>query len=489
MPASKAQELGVQPIGKLLLRFAAPSIVAMLVMSLYNIVDQLFIGHGVGYLGNAATNVVFPVNILAIAVSMLIGEGATALYSIRLGEKRTEEARKTVGNAVVLLSLIGVIFASVCLMYLQPMLGFFGATPAVMPYAIDYAGPIVWGLPFMLVSGGLNALTRANGAPAYAMKSMLVGAILNTILDPIFIFTFDMGVKGAAIATAIAQIAAFFVCLAYIAKGHFGVKASHFKLSWKTVRKILSCGIPPSISQLAIMVVIVIINKSLVQYGQESKYGAEICLAAHGITMKVNQILFAFLLGIGMGVQPIIGFNYGARNFERVRKAFRLAVVTALALGLVAFCVFFFFPQHILNLFGTENELYNEFGQKSFRIFLFFVSLNGFTLLAGTFFQSMAKVVQAATIQLSRQVFFMIPAVHILPRFWGIEGVLLAGPCTDFLSFLLALTLVIREYRRLGREQNAADPLKPLDALESLGEKVIEDATSESARRTSARFV
>lgn len=453
MSTSKAQDLGVKPIGSLLLRFAAPSIVAMLVMSLYNIVDQLFIGHGVGYLGNAATNVVFPINVLAIAVSMLVGEGATALYSIRLGEKKVEQAHFTVGNAVVMVSMIGVVFATFCLLFLQPVLGFFGATEAVMPYAVEYAGPIVWGLPFMLVGGALNALTRANGSPGYAMKAMMTGAVVNTILDPIFIFSLGMGVRGAAIATAIAQVLSFIVSVAYVARGNFGISARHFRLLWPVVRKIAACGVAASASQMAIMVVIVLVNKSLVQYGSESKYGAEICLAAHGITMKVNQILFAFLLGISMGAQPIIGFNYGARNFDRVRGAFRISVMAALGLGSVAFLIFFFFPQHIINLFGTENELYNEFGRKCFRVFLFFTFLNGFTLLSGTFFQSMAKVGRAATIQLSRQMFFMVPMLHILPRFWGIDGVLLAGPCTDFLSFLLAVGLVWGEWRRLGSKE------------------------------------
>lgn len=491
MTVSKAQDLGTQPIGKLLLRFAAPSIVAMLVMSLYNIVDQLFIGHGVGFLGNAATNVVFPINILAISVSMLIGEGGTALYSIRLGEKRHEEARQTVGNAVILLSCIGVLFATFCLLFLKPLLGFFGATPAIMPYALDYAGPIVWGLPFMLVAGGLNALTRANGSPAYAMKAMITGAIINTVLDPLFIFTFGMGVKGAALATAIAQVIAFFVSLTYIARGHFGVSAKHFRLAWPTVTKILACGVSSSISQLAIMVVIVAVNKSLVLYGTQSKYGAEICLAAHGITMKVNQILFSFLLGISMGAQPIIGYNFGAKNYDRVKKTFRSAVIVALSVGIAAFAMYFFFPQYIIRLFGNENDLYNEFSRKCFRIFLFFTFLNGFTLLAGTFFQAMAKPIPAAAIQLSRQIVFMIPALHILPLFFGLEGVLLAGPCTDLLAFMFALGLAGREYRRLGvvgREMDADESLgQGLDALTALGEKIVEEAEAESAR-VSARF-
>ena len=487
MSHDNARDLATRPVHKLILKFAIPSIVSMLVMSLYNIVDQLFIGHGVGYLGNAATNIVFPVNVLTIAVSMLIGEGATARYSIKLGERDLEGARKTIGNAVLMLSLIGVLFATVCLLALKPLLGFLGATPQIMPYAVDYAGPIVWGVPFVVVGGGLTAMTRASGRPGYAMLAMMSGAVLNTILDPIFIFTLGMGVKGAAIATAISQAVSFLVIVRHLLRkdGGFGLRRDHFRPCASTVGKIMACGLAPSASQLAIMVIIILMNKSLVQYGALSKYGAEICLAAHGITMKVNQILFSVLIGISIGSQPIIGFNFGARDFGRVKKTFLISAVAATAVGVVAFAVFFTFPQHILNLFGTESALYNEFGQKCFRVFLFFTALNGFTVLAGTFFQSMAKVGRAATIQLSRQVLFMIPAVHFLPQIWGIDGVLLAGPCTDLLSFVLAMILVCREFKHMGEaaeteEKGAAD-------LAGAVEQALEGAAAESTR-ASARL-
>lgn len=473
-------ELGVKPIGKLIVKFATPSIVAMLVMSLYNIVDQLFIGHHAGYLGNAATNVVFPVNILTIAASMLIGEGATAMYSIRLGEGRQWEAKKVVGNALVLLSVAGIAFAALCILLLQPMLGFFGATNAVMPYAIEYAGPIVWGIPFLFMGPGMNALIRANGSPAYAMKAMVSGAVLNTVLDPIFIFTLGMGVKGAAIATALSQFASFLFTLTYVVRRNgFVLNRDHFRLSGDTIGKIAACGVSPAISQLAIMVVIVVLNKSLIHYGAQSKYGAEIPLAAHGITMKVNQILFSILIGISMGAQPIIGYNFGAGNRDRVKRTFAISAITATAVGVAAFCVFFFFPQYIINFFGTEEELYNEFARNCFRVFLFFTALNGFTVLSGTFFQSMARVRYAAAIQLSRQILFMIPLVHILPKYYGIDGILLCGPATDFLSFILALALVIREFKRLNQGETLQEGEAPAFAM-------LEDASE--ATRASARL-
>ncbi len=463
--------LARDPVGKLIVRFGLPSIVAMLTMSLYNIVDQLFIGHGVGYLGNAATNVVFPFVILSIALSMIFGEGATALYSIRLGEGNTDEARRTAGNGIIMLAVTGVIVSMIALLVLKPMLGFLGATERVMPYALEYAGPIVFGSPFQVVAGGLNALIRANGSPKYAMMAMATGAILNTILDPIFIFTFDMGVEGAAVATAISQFAGFCISAAYLLRPHrLGLARRHFRPCIRLIGRIMATGSAPALSQLAIMVVIVSMNNALGKYGAQSQYGAEIPLAAHGITMKVNQILYSVLIGLSMGAQPVIGFNYGAKNFLRVRKTFLTAVTLAVTTGTLAFIVFFFFPHYIIMLFGREEALYNEFSRRSFQTFLFFTFINGFTLMSGTFFQSMAKPLHAAAIQLSRQVLVMVPMVHILPRFWGISGVLLSGPVSDVISFTIACVLVSRQLHRLKHMAETGEVPEPLPNPEDTAE-------------------
>lgn len=449
--------MGTAPVGKLIAKFAIPSVIAMLVMSLYNIVDQLFIGHGVGYLGNAATTVVFPVNIATIAVSMLVGEGAATYYSMRLGEGNRELAKRCVANALIMFTVIGVAMCSVCFLFLPQLLGFFGANDVIMPYAIDYAAPIVFALPFMVIGPGLAALIRSNGSPGYSMKVMITGAIVNTILDPIFIFTFGMGVSGAAIATAIAQFASLLVALAYFfkKKGGFGVEWRHFHLVGKVMSGIVVLGLASCFNQLAITAVIIILNRALTSYGAASIYGAEITLAAHGIVMKVNQILFSVLLGISMGSQPLLGYNFGAKNYDRIKKIFLTAVTINLTVGALAFIVFFFFPQYIINLFGNENDLYNEFARMCFQIFLFCIMLNGFTVLSGTFFQSMGRMVKASVISLSRQILLMIPAASILPLYWGIHGVLYAGPVTDGLSFLLAFILVQREFRHLTAKDQA----------------------------------
>ncbi len=442
--------LATEKLWKLLLRFAVPSVVSMLVISLYNVVDQLFIGHGVGYLGNAATNVVFPVNLLTIAVSMMVGEGAAALYSIRLGEKKLDQAKAVIGCAFLLLAGIGIVFAVTCRLALRPLLGFLGATEAVMPFAIDYATPIIYGIPFLVCAPGLNAMIRANGSPRYALVAIASGAVLNTLLDPLFIFTFGMGVRGAGIATALSQCVGFLLSMRYFAfLNGFRLERRHIRWNNGLAGNILTCGLPAALSQLALTVVLVLMNKQLARLGGDSVYGADIPLAMVGIAMKVNQILFAILMGIAIGSQPIIGYNFGAGLYDRVKATFRLCLTVAGGVGLAALAAFMLFPRSIIGMFGDGGERYTEFGVLCFRTFLPLTFLNAFTLLAGSFFQSMARVRQAVAIQLSRQLLFMAPAIFLLPRLFGFEAILYAGPVTDFLAFCLALILVRREMRRL----------------------------------------
>lgn len=447
--------LGHAPVGRLLARFAVPSITAMLVMTLYNIVDQIFIGWGVGYIGNAATNVVFPITVFTIAFVMLLGDGSGALYSIKLGEGDRESARQTVANGLMLLAVVAVVFATLCFLFLHPLLEFFGASEAVLPYARDYAGWIVFGVPFLLGGAGINAITRADARPGYAMQAVVIGAVLNTILDPVFIFWLDMGVRGAALATAISQFATFVWAARYLLRPDgLGLRRHHFVWDMALCRRILACGCPLSLSQTTVMVVIILLNQSLSHYGALSKYGAEIPLAAHGICMKVNQILFSVMVGMSMGIQPIVGYNFGARQYGRVLRTYYTAVGVTVGFGVLATLVFELTPQTIINLFGHESALYNEFARRCFRVFLALTATVGFTLLSGGFFQSMARVRPALIIQLARQLVCIIPAILILPRLWGIDGILLCGPTGDGLSCLLAGVMIIREVRRLRRLQD-----------------------------------
>lgn len=447
---SKINPMETESIGKLITKFSIPCIISLLVNSLYNIVDQIFIGRGVGYLGNGATNVVFPITIIALAFALLIGDGCASFLSLKLGEKQVKSAAKGVGNSIVMLIAIGIVFLFVGVLFMDQIITVFGCTDLIRPYALDYGIIIAIGLPFMIIGTGLNSIIRADGSPQFAMITMLVGAALNTILDPIFIFTFDMGVKGAAIATIIGQIASFILCIAYIKRfKSFKFNKGLLKIDYKICRVILSFGISSFITQIAITVVMGVTNNMLTIYGAQSVYGSEIPLTALGIVMKVNQILISILVGIAVGTQPIIGYNYGAKKYERVKKSLLISIILATIVSIVGFIMFYFFPQPIINLFGAEEGLYNEFAIKCFKTFLMLCVFNGFQTVAGIFFQALGKPVKSAVISLSRQIVFLVPAAIILPRFLGVEGVLWAGPLADGLAFLLAVIYIYLEIMHL----------------------------------------
>ena len=391
-----------EPIGRLILKFAVPSVIALLVNSLYNIVDQIFIGWGVGYLGNGATNVVFPITIIALALSMMIGNGGAAYLSLKLGEGKTDAAQKGVGNAVALVTVVSVVLAVVFLVFIDPILTLFGATDLLRSLALEYGFIIGLGLPFMMISAAINSMIRADGSPKYAMVSMVIGAILNVILDPVFIFVFQMGVKGAAIATVLGQVASFVVSVVYLPRFKtVRLNAPSFRLSGRTCGNILTFGLSSFITQFAITIVMALTNNLLAIYGATSIYGAEIPLTATGIVMKVNQIMIAILLGIATGTQPILGFNYGAKNFKRVKKALEIALIASEVVSILAFLIFQFAPMSVVILFGSEEGLYNEFAVKAFRIFLMLCPLTGFQTMAAVYLQAVGKPVKSAILSLA----------------------------------------------------------------------------------------
>lgn len=451
----RTNPMETEPILKLIAKFAIPCVISLLVNSLYNIVDQIFIGRGVGYLGNGATNVVFPITVVALAFALLIGDGCASFLSIKLGENKIDPAAKGVGNSIVMLAVVGIIFLVIGLLFLNPIITLFGCTDLIRPYALDYGYIIVIGLPFMIISTGINSVIRADGNPQFAMISMLVGAVLNTILDPIFIFTFGMGVKGAALATIIGQIGSFALSIAYIKKfKSFKFNMNLFKMDFNISRTILGFGVSSFITQISITIVMAVTNNMLTMYGGQSIYGSEIPLTALGIVMKVNQILISILVGIAVGAQPIVGYNYGAKNYKRVQDTFLVSMILATIASAVGFIFFYFTPEFIVNLFGSEDTLYMEFAVKCFRIFLLLCVFNGFQTVSGIFFQSLGKPVKSAIISLSRQVVFLVPAAIILPRFIGVEGVLWAGPIADGLAFVLAFIFIAFEMNHLTKMHN-----------------------------------
>ncbi len=454
--SEKQSPFATEPIGRLIVKFAVPSVIALLVNSLYNIVDQIFIGNGVGYLGNGATNIVFPITIIALALAMMIGNGGAAFLSLKLGEGNVDIAKKGIGNAVTMVTVVSIILTAVFLILLNPILTLFGATDTLRPYALDYGWIIGIGLPFMMISGAINSIIRADGSPKYAIFSMVLGAVLNVILDAIFIFPLQMGVKGAAIATVIGQVASFAVSVAYIPRFKtICLSKSAFCPDVKVCYNIVVFGLSSFITQFAITVVMVLTNNLLAQYGAQSIYGSDIPLTATGIVMKVNQIMISILLGIATGAQPIIGFNYGSKNFHRVKKALEISLIVSEIISILAFLLFQFAPMSAISLFGSEDGLYNEFAVKAFRIFLMLCPLTGFQTVIAVYLQAVGKPVMSALLSLARQIIFFVPAALLLPVALGVEGVLWTGPVADSLAFLMSLVLLLYERHHLKKSHTA----------------------------------
>ncbi len=448
--AKKENPLGMAPLGGLLVKFAVPSIISMLVSALYNIVDQIFIGQGVGLYGNAATNVAFPLTTLATAVGLLIGIGGASNFNLEMGKKNEDTAKHIAGSAFGSLIISGLVIALLSRIFLRPLITAFGATPDVMDYAVTYVGITAIGMPFFVLTTGGSHLVRADGKPMFSMLAALSGAIINTILDPLFIFVFDWGIAGAAWATVIGQIFSAFLILGYLPHFHT------VSLTWEDyipklhyVRMIAALGAAACFNQLAIFVTQITMNNVLRHYGALSIYGSDIPLAVVGVGSKVNMVFMAIVIGISQGAQPIIGYNYGAANYHRVKKTYRIAAAAATAIAVIAFAGFQLFPRQITALFGSGDELYEQFAVSYFRIFMFMTFLNGIQPLTSNFFTSIGKATLGIFISMTRQILFLIPLVLILPLIFGIEGVMFAGPVADGVAGMLAIALVMREFKKI----------------------------------------
>ena len=447
--------LGTEKIGKLIRKFSIPCIISLLVNSLYNIVDQIFIGWGVGYLGNGATNVVFPLTMICLAFALMLGDGASSYFSLKLGEKKEKDAAKGVGNGVMLSIIIAVLFCTITLIFLPLLLNIFGCTDALRDYALKYGGIIAIGMPFMMIGTTLNSIIRADGSPKYAMTSMVLGAILNTILDPIFIFVFKMGVEGAAIATILSQFITFILNVLYIRKfKSIKLEKEAFKLKFNIARKVATLGISSFITQMSFVFVVAVENNLLAKYGESSKFGPEIPITVLGIVMKISQILNSIIIGIAAGSQPIFGYNYGARNFDRVKKTLKIVLGTSVMISIFAFILFQTIPDKLISIFGSGDELYMEFACLTFRIYLLLCIFNGIQIPSGIFFQAIGKSSRSAILSLSRQIVFLIPAMFILSSIFGLMGILYAGPVADGIAFLLSAILLAIEVKKLKKVNN-----------------------------------
>ncbi|MCI9233065.1 MAG: MATE family efflux transporter [Bacilli bacterium] len=446
----KKLDLGNEKISKLLKAFSIPCIISLVVNALYNMVDQIFIGWGVGYLGNGATNVVFPITVICLAFALMFGDGTSAYLSLKLGEKKKEEAEKGVWSGIFSSIIISILFCIFVLIFLPTLINLFGSTEKLQNYALDYGYVIAFGIPFMMIGTTFNSIIRADGSPKYAMASMVIGAILNIILDPIAIFVLDMGVKGAALATIISQFVTFIMNITYLFKfKSIEMNKKTVTFSVDSAKRVSLLGISSFITQMSIVIIIAVQNNLLSKYGATSKFGSEIPITVLGIVMKINQILSSIVIGIAAGSQPIVGFNYGARNYDRVKQTLKIVLTLSLSISVIAFLLFQTIPEQLIGLFGSGDALYNEFACLTFRIFLMLTIFNGIQIASGIFFQAIGKSGKAALLSLSRQILIFIPAAFILTKLFGVMGVLYAGPVSDGLAFIISGTLLFFEVRKL----------------------------------------
>ena len=438
--------LGTAPVGGLIGKFAIPAIISMLVSALYNIVDQIFIGQGVVMLGNAATNVAFPVTTIATALALLLGIGGASNYNLEMGAGREKKASSIAGTALSTLVITGVILAVAVLLFLRPLLSLFGATTDVMPYAVDYLGITAVGLPFYALSIGGNHIVRADRSPTYSMTCVLTGAIVNTILDPLFIFGFGWGIKGAAWATVIGQVVSGILVIIYFGKFRkMYLEMSMLKPSSECLKAIISLGMASCINQIAMAIVQIVLNNILRYYGGLSVYGSDIPIACVGVISKVNQVFMAICIGISQGCQPIWGFNYGAKKYDRVRLAYRYSMIACTAIATVFFLCFQLFPHQIVSIFGTGSDLYFQFAERYLKIFMFMTFANGIQPMSSGFFTSIGKAKLGIVMSLTRQVLFLLPLIVVFSLIMGIDGVMYAGPIADAAALSLAILFARRE--------------------------------------------
>jgi len=448
----KENPLEYKPIGLLLVEFAVPATIAVLVNAVYNIVDQIFIGQGVGYLGNAATTVSFPVMTIVMAFATLIGSGGSAYAAIKLGQRQEGEAEDVLNNMFIIGLLSGILISAAGLIFLDPLLRLFGATDTIMPYARDYASIILAGVPASILGPCLSNMARTDGQPRLSMYGVLIGAVLNTILDPVYIFIFHWGVKGAAIATVTSQlISAAVLAWYFIRKGSIRLKLSKMKIVPRVAGRIVTLGMSSGVTQLVACLMQIVMNNSLVLYGNQVSTGGDVALSAMGIIMKLAMILASICIGIGIGSQAIWGYNYGAGHYHRIKKLLKCAMTAATVSVVIGWLVCQLFPRQIIQLFGGGNEIFMEFAVKCMRIYLGGIFCAGFQIVATNYFQATGQPLKATVLSMLRQLLLLVPLILILPLFFGLDGILYAGPAADVGSALVVACFIVPEVKKLNR--------------------------------------
>ncbi len=447
--------LGKEKVSKLLLKFSIPCILSLLISSLYNIVDQIFIGNSeLGYLGNAATSIVFPITIISVAFAWAIGDGSAAFLSLCQGRKDTKNAHTAIGNGILINFIISIIFLILGFLFMDNLLYIFGASSVTLPIARDYFKIILIFIPIYMMTNGMNAIIRADGSPSFSMASTLVGAVANIILDPIFIFVFKWGIEGAAWATVIGQCLSLIVSIIYFTRTKtFKLSKESFKINFGIFSNVIKLGISTFITQMSIVIISLVCNIMLAKYGKVSKYGTDIPIAVIGIGMKVFTIVINIVVGIVLGAQPILGYNYGAKQYGRVKKTFKLVILSTFVVGLISMIIFELFPNIIIRMFGTESNLYMEFAIKTFRIFLFFIIFTCIIKVSSIFFQAVGNPIKASIVSLSRDIVCFVPLVIILPIYMGVEGALYAAPIADVIGIIITIVLLILFFKKLNTEK------------------------------------
>lgn len=441
--------LAAEKTGKLLLKFAVPCIFSLIISCLYNIVDQIFVGNGVGYLGNAATGVIFPVAVIGWGVSLFFGDGAAAALSVSLEKNETENIHRSVGNSILCSFLGGVLIIFVSYCWGDGLLRLIGATDANLALAHDYGFIIYAMMPLALVQNTLASIIRADGSPKYAMGAMLVGAALNIVGDPVAIFVLDMGIQGAAYATILGQFVSFLICAAYLTRSKaFRISRSSFRWNLTLLKQIMALGTSSLLTQLSIVVITVINNILLVKYGATSAYGADIPLAAFVVIMKLFQIVLNIAIGIAAGAQPIVGYNYGAKRFDRVRELLGLIIKWTALVCLICTVLFEAFPLFFIQMFGADGELYTQFAVQCLRIYLSLILFTCVQKVCAIFLQSIGHAKAAAPLSILRDVLLIVFSI-VAPVFWGVTGIFWAAPIADVLAIAATATVMVRLWNQL----------------------------------------
>lgn len=439
------QHLGEEPIGKLLIKYSLPAIIGMLVNALYNVVDRMFIGNipDVGSMAITGVGITMPIMSILLACGMLVGIGTTANISIRLGQGKRDEAEKLLGNSFTLIIIISLIVTVTGLLFATPILNLFGASENTLYYAKEYIYVILGGSIFNIMAFALNSTIRADGNPKVAAFTMIVGCVLNIILDYVFIFIFNLGIIGAATATVISQAVSCVLILYYYTKGssNLKLKKENFKLNKTIVKIIFSIGVAPFAMQIAASLVQIIANNALKTYGGDLAIGAMATIAS------INMVFMMPIFGINQGCQPIIGYNYGAKKYHRARKATKYSMAGACVIGVIGFILLQTFPFQAIAMFNKDEALM-KIATRGLRIFLLIMPLVGVTFVGTGYFQSIGKAKTAMFLSLLRQVLLLIPFTLILPKYIGLDGVWVAGALSDILSVVITGGIIIYEFKK-----------------------------------------